>query len=236
MFDGKRILAIIPARGGSKGLPGKNIRMLGGKPLIAWSIEAANASIYIDRTIISTDCPEISQIALDAGGDVPFLRPQKLATDNAKSIDVILHALTRLEEAESYYDLLILLQPTSPLRSTADIDQAIELLRKHETKAVVSVCETDHHPWWSNSLPENGNMGNFLRPEVLNSTRQNLPVYYRLNGAIYLTDTNFLRSNGSFFGSETFAFKMSKEHSIDIDDFIDFQLAEFFLDSSRGPI
>ncbi|MBE9486670.1 MAG: acylneuraminate cytidylyltransferase family protein, partial [Chloroflexi bacterium] len=149
---------------------------------------------------------------------------------------VILHALNWLEDAGAYYDLLILLQPTSPLRSTADIDQAIELSHEPQTKAIVSVCETDHHPLWSNSLPADGNMGEFLRPEVLNSSRQSLPVSYRLNGAIYLADINFLRSNGSFFGPKTFALIMSKEHSVDIDNIIDFQLAEFFLDSSRQPV
>jgi len=234
MFEGKRILAIIPTRGGSKGLPGKNIRKLAGKPLICWSIEAAKASSYIDRIIISTDCPEIRQVAINAGGDAPFLRPQELATDKATTIEVVQHALGYLMAEGTPYDILLLLQPTSPLRSTADIDNAVQLLHKPQIKAVVSVCETDHHPWWSNCIPPDGNMEHFLRPEAINTPRQSLPAYYRLNGAIYLASTEFIGYHNSFFGAGTFAFQMSKEHSVDIDDLSDFQLAEFLLGSHKG--
>ena len=235
MFNGKRILAIIPARGGSKGLPGKNIRNLAGKPLVSWAIDAAKVSKYIDTTTVNTDSVEIAEIARRYGALVPFLRPTKLATDSASSYDVIIHALSWHVKQKEIFDLVMLLQPTSPLRTAYDIDLAIELFFEKKAQAIVSVCPCDHHPWWANTLPANGNMGEFLRPEILQTNRQGLPPHYRLNGAIYLADINFLRNNGSFFGPATYALTMSKEHSVDIDDIIDFQLAELFLDSSREP-
>lgn len=231
MFSDKRILAVIPARGGSKGLPGKNIRPLSGKPLIAWTIEAALASRYIDRTIVSTDCVDIRSAALAASVEVPFLRPAELATDSANSVDAVLHALDQVEKTDQAYDYLLLLQPTSPLRRSEDIDAAIEKLTDPEITAVISVCETDHHPWWSNKLPENGNMDGFLRSEALNIPRQQLPHYYQLNGAIYLSKTDFLRRTRSFWGAGTFAHIMDKRHSIDIDDIYDFKFAELLLKS-----
>ncbi len=236
MFKGKRILAVIPARGGSKGLPGKNIRNLAEKPLVSWTIDAAKGSQYIDTVTVNTDSIEIAEVARKYGAQVPFLRPAELATDSASSYDVIIHALNWHAEQEILFDLVMLLQPTSPLRTVHDIDRAIEIFFEKKAQAIVSVCPCDHHPWWANTLPNSGNMEKFLRPEVLQTNRQGLPPHYRLNGAIYLADIDFLRLNGSFFGSKTFALTMSKKHSVDIDDIIDFQLAEFFLDSSRGPI
>ncbi len=229
MFKGQRILALIPARGGSKGLPGKNIRTLHGKPLIAWSIEAAKKSKYVDRTIVSTDSSEIAAIAEEYGGELPFKRPAELAADNSTGIDVCLHAMEWLSEKNDIYDLLLILQPTSPLRTTSDIDAAIATLDAKQAKALVSVCETDHHPWWSNQLPKDGNMKNFLRPEVLNKNRQELPTYYRLNGAIYLIETKLIKKTRSFYGPETFAYVMPTERSIDIDTLSDFHLAEAYL-------
>lgn len=229
MFREQRILALIPARGGSKGLPGKNIRDLHGKPLIAWSIEAAKQSNYIDRIIVSTDSMDIATIATKYGAEVPFMRPAELATDNSSGMDVCLHALQWFSDKNDNYDLLLILQPTSPLRTISDIDAAIETIGEKQAKAVVSVCETDHHPWWSNELPQDGNMEGFLRPEVLNKNRQELPTYYRLNGAIYLIDTKVLKKTRSFYGPETFAYVMPTERSIDIDTLLDFLVAEAYL-------
>lgn len=236
MFNGKQILAIIPARGGSKGLPGKNIRPLGGKPLIGWSIDAANQSQYIDSVTVNTDYPEIADISQKIGARIPFLRPEALATDSASSHDMIIHTIDWHERHGENYDLILLLQPTSPLRTAQDIDKAIELFFQQEAQAIVSVCPCDHHPWWTNSLPDDSNMRDFLRPEVLKTNRQGLPTHYRLNGAIYMADIDFLRGNGSFFGPKTFALKMVKEHSVDIDDIVDFQLAELLLDSARKSV
>lgn len=229
MFNGKRILAVIPARGGSKGLPGKNIRDLAGKPLIAWSIEAAFGSRYLDKVVVSTDSPEIAEAAGRFHAEVPFLRPAHLATDKAKSLEAIFHTIQWLESHRESHDIVMILQPTSPLRTTRDIDQAIELFFQKNASSIVSVCPCAHHPWWSNCLPEDGNMGNFLRPEVLGTNRQELPEFYRLNGSIYLADIHFLRENGSFYGNRTFAYVMPTQDSVDIDTLLDFKLAELLL-------
>ena len=232
MIKGEQVLAIIPARGGSKGLPGKNIKELCGKPLIAWSIETAMACGNIDRVVVSTDDENIADVAKKCGAEVPFRRPPELASDTASTIDVIFHAINWLKEHEDYRpEYILLLQPTSPLRSGEDINGAIQMLKDKDVRAVVSVCETDHHPWWSNILPEDGNMKDFLRPDILNKRRQDLPVFYRLNGATYLAETDYLRECNGFLGPDTFAYEMSRKRSIDIDTDIDLKLASLFLES-----
>ena len=234
MINGKSVLAIIPARGGSKGLPGKNIKELCGNPLIAWSIEAAKACSSIDKVMVSTDDDQIANVAKKYGAEVPFTRPPELASDTASTIDVIFHAINWLKEHEDYRpEYILLLQPTSPLRSRKDINGAIQMLKDKEARAVVSVCETDHHPWWSNILPEDGNMKDFLRPEILNKRRQDLPVFYRLNGAIYLADTDYLHECNGFLGLETFAYVMPKNRSIDIDAEMDFKLASLLMEKQK---
>ena len=234
MINDKKVLAIIPARGGSKGLPGKNIKELCGKPLIAWSIEAAKACSNIDRVVASTDDEDIAKVAKKYGAEVPFMRPAELASDTASTIDVIFHAINWLKEHQDYRsEYILLLQPTSPLRSGEDIDGAIQMLKDKDVRAVVSVCETDHHPWWSNTLPENGNMKDFLRPGILNKRRQSLPVFYRLNGAIYLADTDYLHKCNGFFGPETFAYKMAESRTVDIDSDLDFKLAALLLEEKN---
>jgi CMP-N,N'-diacetyllegionaminic acid synthase len=229
VYNGRRILAIVPARGGSKGLPGKNIRILAGRPLLSWSIGAARQSRYVDHVALSTDSREIADVAVQEGLEVPFFRPACLATDDARSFDALLHALDWFEREGESFDLVVWLQPTSPLRTPGDINRAIELYFDKKADAIVSVCETDHHPWWCNTLPGDGNMGGFLRPEVLNTNRQELPVHYRLNGAIYLGAPDFLRREQSFFGAGTYAYVMPRERSVDIDDLLDFRLAEQLL-------
>ncbi|RLB68939.1 MAG: acylneuraminate cytidylyltransferase family protein [Deltaproteobacteria bacterium] len=234
MYEGKRILAIVPARSGSKGLPKKNIRILGDKPLIAWSIDAGRQSRYIDSITVSTDSQEIAVIAKQWGGEVPFIRPADLATDAAKGIDAILHAIHWHHDNDEQFDLVLVLQPTSPLRTADDIDRAIELLFEKKAGAIVSVCLVDHHPWWCNSLPKNGRMKDFLRPEILNTNRQELPPFYRLNGAIYVADIDFLEKTHSFMTDETFAYIMPTEASVDIDNAFDFKLAEVLLAEQEG--
>lgn len=225
MINGKKILAIIPAREGSKRLPNKNILNLAGKPLIAWSIEAAKASKYIDTVIVSTDSEKIATISKSYHAEVPFLRPRKLATDEASSLDVILHAIQTLKEP---FDYILLLQPTSPLRTTQDIDAACELMNEN-TQAVVSVCETEHSPLWSNILPDNLSMKDFIRPEIKDKRSQDLPKYYRLNGAIYMAEINYLSENKGFFGTGTKAYIMPPERSTDIDTKLDFKYSELLL-------
>ena len=235
MYEGRRILGLIPARGGSKGLPGKNLRELGGKPLIAWSIEASRQSRFVDATLVSTDCPQIAESARRYGAEAPFLRPAELATDTARSFDAILHALAWRQSQGHADDLVVVLQPTSPLRTGADIDRAVELFFARRAEAVVSVCEVEHHPWWTNTLPEDGNMGDFLRPEALNRNRQELPPHYRLNGALYLAAIPFLQEAGSFYGPRTYAYLMPRERSVDIDSGLDLQSAELLLKNWHQP-
>jgi len=232
MINGKSVLAIIPARGGSKGLPGKNIKELCGKPLIAWSIEQAKVCSNIDRVVVSTDDDQIAYVAKKYGAEVPFVRPEELASDTASILDVIIHTLDWFEKYEDYRPAyILLLQPTSPLRTIEDIEGAIQTLKYKDARAIVSVCETNHHPWWSNTLPENGNMKAFLRPEILNKRRQDLPVFYRLNGAIYLADTDYLYECNGFLGQDTRAYIMPKGRSLDIDTEFDLKMAEFLLKS-----
>jgi len=233
MYKGKTILGLIPARGGSKSLPRKNIRPLLGKPLIAWTIEQALVSKYLDRVVVSTDDEKVANISKKYGAEGPFMRPKELATDEAKGIDVVLHAIDWIEKSGNSYDLIMLLQPTSPLRTSEDIDKAIKLLFSKKAQAVVSVCEAEHHPYWSNILPENGCMRDFIKTENMNKNRQELPVFYRLNGAIYLACWDYLKNERSFFGKNTFAYIMPKERSIDIDNEVDFELARILMNYSK---
>ena len=218
----KTFLVIIPARGGSKRLPRKNLLDLCGKPLIAWSIEAALKSKYISKVIVSSDDEEILNIAKEYKADF-IKRPDELASDTATTFDALKHTLENVEK----YDYVVLLQPTSPLRTEKHIDEAIELLKEKNADAIISVCEMEHSPLWSNTLDEDLNMSNFLRDEVLNKRSQDLPKYYRLNGAIYICKTDKLLQNESFFLKEKiYAYKMNKKDSVDIDEEIDFIIAE----------
>jgi len=233
MYNSFKILALVPAIGGSKGLPRKNIKPLCGKPLIAWTIETAKASRYLDKIVVSTDDKEIAGIAISYGAEVPFSRPTELATDNAKIIDVVLHIINWLENNGELYDLIVLLQPTSPLRLSTDIDSAIKMIFQKSAKSIVSVCEVEHHPYLSNQLPENGCMKDFLRCEVINTNRQELPTFFRLNGAIYIAYCNYLKKQKTFFGKDTYAYIMPRERSIDIDSETDFNLAELLINKMR---
>ncbi|WP_066356027.1 acylneuraminate cytidylyltransferase family protein [Aliarcobacter skirrowii] len=226
MYTNKTFLAIIPARGGSKRLPRKNILDLCGKPLIAYTIEAALKSKYINKVIVSSDDEEILNISSKFGADI-IKRPIDLANDTATTFDAIKHTIENVEK----YDYIVLLQPTSPLRNEKHIDEAIELLEKKKADAIVSVCEMDHSPLWSNTLPKDGNMNNFLKDEILNKRSQDLEKFYRLNGAIYICKTEKLIENKSFLLKDNiFAYIMNRENSVDIDEEIDFKIAEVLID------
>lgn len=229
MFKSKTFLAIIPARGGSKRLPRKNILDLAGKPLIAWSIEAGLRSKYIDRTVVSSDDDDILTISKYYNADA-IQRPEELAGDSSTTFDAIKHAI----ESFSQYDYIILLQPTSPLRDNNHIDEAIELLMAKDAEAIVSVCEMDHSPLWSNTLSKDGNMDGFLRDEIKNQRSQDLEKYYRVNGAIYICNTAKLLEEKTFFINDSiFAYKMDRKSSVDIDEEIDFKLAHLLLTERR---
>ncbi len=222
MYKGRTFLAIIPARGGSKRLPRKNILNLNSKPLLAYSIEAGFKSKYIDSVVVSSDDEKILEIAKKYNATL-IERPEFLASDTATTFDAIKHTI---ENSDSY-DYIVLLQATSPLRNATHIDAAIELLVIKNADAIVSVCEMDHSPLWSNTLSKDLSMKGFLKDEVLNKRSQDLERYYRLNGAIYICKTEKLLQEKSFLLKENiFAYKMDRNCSIDIDEEIDFKIAE----------
>lgn len=225
MYKDKTFLAIIPARGGSKRLPRKNLLDLAGQPLVAWSIEAGLNSKYIDNVVVSSDDVEILAISKRYNAET-IVRPVELASDTATTFDAIQHTIDNVKR----YDYIVLLQATTPLRDEKQIDEAIELLESKNADAIVSVCEMDHSPLWSNTLNENLSMQGFLKEEILHKRSQDLEKYFRLNGAIYICKTEKLLEEKSFFLKENiYAYKMSRESSIDIDEEIDFRMAEFYL-------
>ena len=225
MLNNQTFLAIIPARGGSKRLPRKNILDLAGKPLIAWTIEAGVKNKYIDKVAVTSDDDEILEISKHYGAEI-IKRPEALASDTATTFDAIKHAIDHLEA----YDYIVLLQPTSPLRNFSHINESIERLYTKNADAIISVCEMDHNPLWSNTLPGDGNMSHFLRDEIKNKRSQDLEKYYRINGAIYICKTEKLLHEKSFFLHDNiFSYIMDRESSIDIDEKIDFELAHLYI-------
>lgn len=223
------MLAVIPARGGSKGVPNKNIKELAGKPLIAYTIEAAIQSGIFEKILVSTDSEHIAEVAEEYGAEVPFLRPAEISGDLVSSDAVVLHALHYLEDHKMYFEEVCKLQPTSPFRSAEDLQRAYRLFHEGERDYLVSVCLCEHSPLWSGTLDENNSMDSFLREEVIRSCRQELPAFYRLNGAIYMAKTEKYSKNGSFFGKNGMAFIMSQKSSVDIDSQLDFAYAEFLM-------
>jgi CMP-N,N'-diacetyllegionaminic acid synthase len=230
MISGKRIVAVIPARGGSKRLPRKNVLELAGKPLIAWTIEAALDSKYIDRVLVSTDDDEIKLISKQFGAEVPFDRPKQLASDEASSESVLLHTLDDLECSGDTYQFVVMLQPTSPLRKSEDIDSSIEFLEEKAADAVISVCKSLHSPLWSNTLPKDFNMSNFIGRDIKGKRSQDLPDYYQLNGGVYVCSVSAFRKEKSLFINDNiYAYVMRQSRSIDIDNWIDYKMAEMLI-------
>lgn len=227
-----RNIAIIPARSGSKGLKNKNIKLLNNKPLIAYTIETAIKSDLYDEVCVSTDSKEYANIAKQYGANVPFLRDNELSTDNASSWDVVKDTVLKYKEFGEEFDTVTLLQPTSPLRREIDIQKGFDIFKKNKALSVVAVCEVDHSPLWSNTLPSDGSLENFLDKDLLNKTRQELPSYYRINGAIYIVDKNHLMSSNNIYNTKSYSLIMPKRNSIDIDDLIDFQIAEVLMKNS----
>jgi CMP-N-acetylneuraminic acid synthetase len=222
-----KILAIIPARGDSARLPGKNIRVLGDKPLIEWSIDVARKVPNIDKIFVSTDCNDIADVCMRAGLDIPILRPKSLASDNSSTIDVVKHTIEYLRGRGEIYDFVLLLQPTSPLRSPDHVREAIDIIYSRKADAVISVCKCEHSPLWTNTLPSDFSMSNFLDVKFKNVRSQELPVHYRLNGAIFLVNINRLYEEETFLlSSNSYAIEMDAIASVDIDHEIDFLLAE----------
>ena len=224
MINSNKVFAVITARGGSKRMPRKNIQPLADKPLIVWTIQAGLKSNYIDRVFVSSDDEEILVLSEGTGAST-IKRPKHLASDTAKSVDVVMHALKKIDHD---YEYVILLQPTSPLRNENHIDEAFDLLIKKNANAVISVCETNHKPFWTNILPDDGSMNFFYNDNKVNNLQSNNhQVFYHLNGAIYICKTEkFLEEKTFFIKENIFAYQMSREHSIDIDDEFDWRCAE----------
>lgn len=222
------MIAIIPARGGSKGIVGKNIKLLNGKPLIAYTIEAALNSKKIDRVVVSTDYEDIKEISVQYGAEVPFLRPDFLATDAASSLDVFQYTLHRLEQEEQIeFENFVVLQPTSPLRTTIHIDQAIALFEEKNAKAVVSYCKEQHSVFWHKFLDSDGKLVSIFNGNFVKNRQEMKPSFYP-NGAIYVFDKKYI-FNTKDFTENCYAYIMDREYSVDIDTMDDFLYAEFLL-------
>ena len=222
-------LLLIPARGGSKGLPGKNLLPLGGMPLLAWTVKAALAS-SAGRVVVTTDSEEIAAAARQAGAEVPFLRPAELAADHTRSIDVALHAIDWCEKNnQALPEVCVLLQPTSPFRDAADIRAGVKLLEESEAPAVISVREARTHPWMSRKIGPGGVLEYFVEGSSRASRRQDFPQAFEINGAFYAIRTKFLRSEKTFQPAGTLAYVMPPERSLDIDNAADLHQAEWQL-------
>ena len=225
------MIAIIPARGGSKGLPGKNIKEMCDKPLIAYTIEAALKSKSIDHVILSTDDEEIAAVAKKYGAEVPFMRPAELASDTAIAGDNYIYTIVRLEkEWNTKIDSFVVLQPTSPLRIAEDIDGAVELFNARNADSVVTYVKEAHPIFWHKKIDENNKLEDIFEGTIAN--RQELPITYYPNGAVYVFSTEMIRQK-KYYTDKSYAYIMPRERSIDIDFIDDFKYAEFLMSNSK---
>ncbi|SMF67504.1 CMP-N,N'-diacetyllegionaminic acid synthase [Paenibacillus uliginis N3/975] len=228
-----KCLAIIPARGGSKGVPRKNLRLINGKPLIQYTIEAALGSRRIDQTVVSTDCTEIAQVSVEAGATVPFIRPSALAEDHSRTIDVLKHAVEFYENQGVFYEHIILLQPTSPLRNSFDIEEAYSIFLQNEADSLQSVSPALQHPYLFRKFDDTL-LGPYQSVEDERLRRQDLEEIFVLNGAIYIVKKGLLMEESSLVGCRNCGYVMPKSRSIDIDDELDLEVAEAYLRKTTG--
>lgn len=237
MYKGKRILCTINARGGSKGIPGKNIRALAGLPLIAWSIRAALASAHLDRIIVSSDDEAILAVARAHGAETPFVRPAELAQDDTPGVDPVLHAVQALHDAgDAPYDYVVLLQPTSPLRTAADVDGAIELCLDKAWPCVISVLQPEKSPYFMFTQSDDGRLSPVIAQQEYHTRRQTLPRVVAPNGAVYVADCAWLARTRSYLTGETRGYEMPRERSWDIDEPLDFEICELLLKKAGQSI
>ncbi len=228
MYKDKKFLAIIPARGGSKGIPNKNIMDICGKPLIAYTIEAGKKSKYVDEILVSTDSDSIKGVAELYGAKVPFLRPEELSSDTAKSIDVVLHAIDFYKNNNMNFDYIVLLQPTSPLRTFEQLDEAIEKLIDSNRNSLISVCEADENPVIMRTI-QDGKLREVISFGGTNLRRQDLPTFYIFNGALYINSNDMLVHERKFVDENTIPYVMDQESSVDIDTMLDAKLVEVII-------
>lgn len=231
MYKDKRILAVIPARGGSKGIPRKNIVNVLGKPLIQYTIEEALLSRYLDNVIVSTEDEEIARISQKCGAEVPFLRPKELATDDSKTIHTLLHAIDFYEKRGVFYDYIVLLQPTQPLRKHWHIDEAIEKIIDNKAKGLVSISRVKDHPILIRKKDQNDLLTSILKE---NSTvrRQDFPEYYKINGAIYINKIDNDFNSNTSLNDNSLGYVMDAKYDLDIDDPLDLELLKIILNTS----
>ncbi|MBQ9480390.1 MAG: acylneuraminate cytidylyltransferase family protein [Selenomonadaceae bacterium] len=231
MYNEKKILAIVPARGGSKGVPRKNIREFCGKPLIAWTLEQAAHSKYIDTCVVSTEDAEIKAVAEKFGGLVPFMRPAELARDESPSVDAIIHAMNMMPG----YDVIVVLQVTSPLRTSADIDGAIEYCFEKGAQSCISLTEAATNPYWTFVLDDSGQIKRLLKiPYEQSYRRQVLPKVYQPNGAVYIATAELINRTRGLSDEGTIGYLMPAERSWDIDTPQDFEIAQFLMSKALG--
>ena len=232
MISNKKILGLITARSGSKGLPKKNIKPLLGKPLIAWSIDVGIKSNYIDDLVVSTDCHEMSRLAKKYEAEAPFIRPKELSTDSASSVDVILHAINWLEKRDRFYDLVVLLEPTSPLRESKDIDRCLEIMQENNVRSIVSICKVEStHPMFLFRLNEKSKLDPYSGKTPNSLRRQDLETLYFLEGSVYCSEIDLLRTKRGFYHEETYGYIVPKWKSLEIDDEDDFLMVEALMKS-----
>jgi CMP-N-acetylneuraminic acid synthetase len=228
--EGRRVLGTICARGGSKGVPKKNIRPLCGKPLIAYTIETALQCKALDRVIVSTDDPEIRDVALSYGAEAPFLRPSELATDKASKWPVLRHVVSTLEQMEGYTcDIVLDMDPTSPLREAADIDACLRMLLEEKADTIITVCEAPKNPYFNMVEDQDGGVQLCKVPERPITCRQDAPRVYAMNASIYAMWRAFLMEKDGVFAGRTKAYVMPPERSVDIDRELDFEFVEFLM-------
>jgi N-acylneuraminate cytidylyltransferase/CMP-N,N'-diacetyllegionaminic acid synthase len=224
------MLAIIPARGGSKGISNKNIKSFDNEPLIAYTIKAAKKSKFISKIVCSTDSKEISKVAIEYGAEVPFLRPKELAKDDSKAIDNYLYSIPKYNEYYNYeYENFVVLQPTSPLRTAEDIDKAISLFNSKKADSVISFSEMTHPPSWAKTIDENLHVKDYFTNPYHGRNRQEIPQGYIPNGAIFVFNYYKLKELKKYYTDKTYAYIMPLERAIDIDTKIDFEFAEFLM-------
>ncbi len=228
MINGERVLAVVPARGGSRGIPRKNLVLVGGKSLLAWTADAARGSHVVDRAVLSSEDDEILEAGRVAGLDTPFVRPAVLARDDTPGVDPVLHALDALEAQGDHYGWVVLLQPTSPLRIAADIDAAAAFCADG-APAAVSVTAADKSPWWMFHMAPHARLEPLFDPASRPSRRQDAPPVYVLNGAVYVARVDWLRRTRSFLTEETAGYVMPRERSVDVDEPADLHVVEALL-------
>lgn len=226
----KKMIAVIPARGGSKGLPGKNIKPLNGLPMIGYAIREAQKSELISDIIVSTDSPDIAKVAEELGASVPFLRPAELAGDKSSAIDAYIYTIDRLNNDHNYYiENFAVLQPTSPLRTTEDIDGALHAFFECDADSVISVTEAVHPPVWAKKIDEKGILRDYFPEYASNQNRQEIDIAYMPNGAVFVFNFHKLKTEYRYYFEKTYPFIMPAERSLDVDTLLDFEFAEFLI-------